>query len=370
MPSTSGETAQACGRPVGRVRRVPVWAMSLTLVVLALVAPIWASGAPSAVAKGDDVCPESNDTFQAACFLGTDSDALGFISRGDDVDAYRFEVRDYDARVQVSLPDRPLPYRLSLANWNGDIIQSGGGGTLQASLTLPGSYYVFVDSGSGQSSETAPYRIAYTVTYPTQSVPTVLYTSEFRGGPRDIFPESGTNTHSDEDGDYTIDQGRITIAMRVSGTPDEPTSAKFYLSPDPPDSGPTVDDFTMVIDARMVGETEAGYSVLFRFIDSDNYYQAEINLKDQQVALTKLVDGELYDVTDWIDAPNLRVDGVNRTVIRCVGDEIRLTVNGRELARERDDTFTRGLVGYGAMTYGDPPTVNFDNILVTTPTRR
>jgi hypothetical protein len=345
-------------------------ALPLTVVMLALLAFVWAGGAGSVAAKGDDVCPESNDTFQAACFLGTDSDALGFVSRRDDVDAYRLEVRDYDARVQVSLPDRPLPYRLNLANWNGDLIQSGEGGTLQASLTLPGSYYVFVDSGTGQFTDADPYRIAYTVSYPAQPVPTVLYTSEFRGGPRDVFTETGTNTYSDEDGDYTIDQGRITIAMRTGGTPDEPASAKFYLSPEPPDSGPTVEDFTMVIDARMVGETDAGYSVLFRYIDADNYYQAEINLKDQQVALTKLVDGELFDITDWIDAPNLKVDGVNRTVIRCVGNEIRLNVNGRELARERDDSFTRGLIGYGAMTYGDPPTVNFDNILVTTPTRR
>ena len=344
-------------------------AWSLTLVGLVLLA-LTMGGGGAVAAKGDDVCPESNDTFQAACFLGTDSDALGFISRADDVDAYRFEVRDYDARVQVSLPDSPLPYRLNLANWNGDLIQSSDGGTLQASLTLPGSYYVFVDSGTGQSSDSAPYRLAYTVTYPSQAVPTVLYSAEYRGGPRDVFTESGTNTYSDEDGDYTIDQGRITIAMRTSGTPDEPASSKFFLSPEPPDSGPTVEDFTMVIDARMVGETDDGYTILFRFIDSDNYYQAEVNLKDQQVALTKLVDGELEDITDWIDAPNLKADGVNRTVIRCVGDEIRLNVNGRELARAHDGSFTRGLVGYGATTYGDPPTVNFDNILVTTPTRR
>ena len=55
-----------------------------------------------AVAKGDDVCAESNDAYQAACFLGTDSDALGFISSRDDTDAYRFEVRDFGATVRVS----------------------------------------------------------------------------------------------------------------------------------------------------------------------------------------------------------------------------------------------------------------------------
>ena len=35
-----------------------------------------------------------------------------------------------------------------------------------------------------------------------------------------------------------------------------------------------------------------------------------------------------------------------------------------------DDTFARGAVGYGVTTWGDPPTLTFDNVLVTTPTRR
>ena len=45
------------------------------------------------VVRGQDVCPEPNDTFQAACFLGKDSDALGFISTPNDVDAYRIDSR-------------------------------------------------------------------------------------------------------------------------------------------------------------------------------------------------------------------------------------------------------------------------------------
>jgi hypothetical protein len=36
----------------------------------------------------------------------------------------------------------------------------------------------------------------------------------------------------------------------------------------------------------------------------------------------------------------------------------------------RDDSFTSGLIGYGAATWGDPTTINFDNVLITTPTRR
>lgn len=327
-------------------------------------------GPPPAAAKGDDVCQESNDGFQAACFLGIDSDALGFISRRDDVDAYRFEVRDYAATVRVSLPDRPKPYRVSIANWNGDVVASDPSGTVQARLDLPGSYYAFVDAPTGEFSDSAPYRIVYTVTYAAQPVPQVLFSSEFRGGPRDIFTDTGTNSFSDELGVYTIDNGRISIQLTQAGTHAEPVSSTFFQDPEPPDPGPIVEDFTMTIDARVIGGAEAGYAVLFRYVDEDNFYQVEVNLMDQHVALTKLVDGELLDIVDWVDAPMLTRDGVNRTVIRAVGDEIRVTINGKEVLRGTDDSFSRGLIGYGAVTYGAPPTVNFDNILVTTPTRR
>ena len=102
--------------------------------------------ASPAAAKGDDVCPEPNNAFQAACFLGADADALGFISQPDDSDAYRFEVRDYGAMVQVTLADRPLPYRVNIADWNGEVVAGGESGSVQTRLILPGSYYIFVDS--------------------------------------------------------------------------------------------------------------------------------------------------------------------------------------------------------------------------------
>jgi hypothetical protein len=227
-----------------------------------------------------------------------------------------------------------------------------------------------VDAPTGQFSDSAPYRISFQPTYPNQPVPTVIFSSEFRGGPRDVFTDTGTNTFSDEFGVYTIDQGRISIRLTKPGSHESPVSSTFFQDPEPPDPGPTVEDFTMTIDARVIGAQEAGYAVLFRFVDGDNFYQVEVNLMDQHVALTKLVDGELIDVTDWVEAPSLVKDGVNRTVVRAVGDDLRVNINGHEVIRAKDSTFSRGLIGYGAVTYGEPPTVNFDNILVTTPTRR
>jgi hypothetical protein len=95
-----------------------------------------------------------------------------------------------------------------------------------------------------------------------------------------------------------------------------------------------------------------------------------VSIYDQQVTLSKVVDGELTAIVEWLDAPSVRESGVNRTVLRVVGDEIRANVNGTDVLRAKDDTFKRGAVGYGVTTWGDPPTLTFDNVLVTTPTRR
>jgi hypothetical protein len=59
--------------------------------------------------------------------------------------------------------------------------------------------------------------------------------------------------------------------------------------------------------------------------------------------------------------------GVNRTTIHCVGDQIRIWINGEEVFRVKDATRLHGRFGFGAVTTGAPPTVTFDNIIATTP---
>ncbi len=63
----------------------------------------------------------------------------------------------------------------------------------------------------------------------------------------------------------------------------------------------------------------------------------------------------------------LRTSGVNRTVVRCAGKDLLININGQEIVRVQDDSYARGLIGYGAATWGGPTALNFDNILVTTP---
>jgi hypothetical protein len=311
-------------------------------------------------AQGDP-CPEPNDTFQSACYLGPNADAVGFISSANDVDAYRIEVLDFNTDVHVEMPQMPAAYKLYLADWNGDEIATsvpgpGGGEIIDATVSLPGAYYIFVHSAAGGFSPNRSYQLFRALAYPGAKIPDILFTSEFREGSKEATTgETEFATHS-EDG------GRYVIAMKVPGEPADPSQAWWT------GFGPEVTDFTMTIDARVTNRVDAGFSVFFRHTDNDNTYMLGVDAKDGQVLLMKRVNGEAAGNTGW--QPSAAVNtggGVNRVVVRCFEDQIRVNVNGENVFDVTDNTFRGGRIGIGTIAFGDPPVISFDNIIITTP---
>jgi hypothetical protein len=354
-------TATRLRHPLGVGRRV-----ALALVLLAVST---LGGSTSARAKGDDPCPEPNDSFQSACYLGTDGDALGFISNPGDIDAYRFEARDFNTKLHVALVERPFPYRLNLANYNGDIVESSPNGEFETTVSLPGTYYIFVDSGTGGSSDGAPYVLNASASYASPPGPQVVYSHEFSRNSPDAFQESGSRSFSNEHGTYTLDPNtnRFTFAMNP-GSANQPTAEAFVLKPDPPEPGPVVETFTMVIDTRMLEPADAGYKVLFRYDDpTADCYQVTVRLGPKQASIGKIVNGDLNELTGLRPVPGLNPTGVNRTIIRAAGRDIRVNINGQDVIQIQDASYSRGLIGFGAITWAGPATFNFDNILVTVP---
>src|SRR3954470_13665171 len=282
---------------LARSGRLLVARHGAVVAVLCLLAGLLVGG-PTARAKGEDVCPEPNDAFQQACYLGPASDAIGFISQPSDVDAYRFEVRDFGTQVRFELEQRPLPYRLSLANYTGDVLVSDPGGMVEANLELPGIYYVFVDSPLGQSDEGAPYFLKATITYASPPGPQVVYSHEFSRSSPDSFQDTGSRQFSNENGTYTLDPttNRFTLQLNAAVAADTPRSEQFVLLPDPPEPGPLVDTFTMAIDTRMVDPADGGYTVLFRYVDGGNFYQVQVRLGARQVTIGKVIGGELTEL--------------------------------------------------------------------------
>ncbi len=326
--------------------------------------------APRADARGEDVCPEPNNEFQVACFLGRDSDAVGFISTPGDVDGYRIEVLDFDVKLELNV-ERPLPYKVELRDWNDVLLDESMEGQIRGTFGPPGTYYLFVSSPTGQFSDSMPYRIERRLSYP-RAIPEVLYVSELRGGGRpDYINVPGQTSHEDEDATYRLEKGRLVIAMKRAGTRDEPEAAYLYEAIPSHTPGLELADFTLSMDVFVKGANEAGYQITFRVVDDLNQYSLDVDVGSQEALLSKLIDGERTRITDWVAAPTVGDGKANRTVIRCVGPEIVVYLNGREVIRARDGTYAKGTdFGYGAVTWSAPVTVNFDNMLITTPTYR
>jgi len=337
------------------VRRALVVGLSLA----SLLSPIASQPAQAMPALGQDVCPEPNDTFQAACYLGPNSDANGFISSPNDVDAYRIEVLDFNTDVHAEM-QMPFPYKMELANWNGDVIASSttgqGAETLDKTVPIPGSYYIFVHSGNGQFSDARPYNIFRSLSYPGSKIPDIIFSSEFRQGSQEAVEGETQYAVHTEDG------GKYTIAMKIPGSAEDPSQAWWT------GFGPQLTDFTMTVDARVANGADAGAQVFFRHHDNDNTYFVTVDAKDGQVKLSKKVNGDLVG-TDWVQTDAVNTGGgVNRVVIRCFHDEILVNVNGEDIFNVSDDSFNDGRIGIGAIAWDQPPVLNFDNLIITTPT--
>ncbi|MDP8924114.1 MAG: hypothetical protein M3O34_14700 [Chloroflexota bacterium] len=311
------------------------------------------------MAPGDDVCPEPNDDRQAACYLGPNAEAQAFSSSPDDVDAYRIEVLDLNVGVRVELAERPRPYTIELVDWNGGLLArskptSSGSELIQTTVRLPGAYWVLVLSPAGEFSDVEPYVIYRALTYPGQRIPQILYSSEFREGQATGFAGStAVAEHSEM-------AGRHVIAMKVAGTPADPRVAA---------RDPGIDRQREIAQRRPPRgpEVHAGFQVFFRRVDSENSYVLTVDARDGKVMLSKWVNDQPTG-TDWIRSAAIETGGrVNRCVIRAAGCDVLVSVNGEAVVRATDGTFSSGRFGFGAITWGEAPVVQFDNVLVTTP---
>ena len=106
--------------------------------------------------------------------------------------------------------------------------------------------------------------------------------------------------------------------------------------------------------------------VAIRHQNNQNTYQVGLDPSNQAVNLWKIANGEVSG-TGWKESEIINVNGVNRIVIYAFADQIRINVNGEEMISVTDGTFLNGYIGIGAMTWGEPATVNFDNIIIATP---
>ncbi|MGD8814457.1 MAG: hypothetical protein PVI78_08270, partial [Anaerolineales bacterium] len=130
-------------------------------------------------------------------------------------------------------------------------------------------------------------------------------------------------------------------------------------------------DVQIEVEARKEGGTDYSYyGLVCRAVDFDNSYMFFVG-PDGFYAVAKMVEGEIMPVGMAQFLPSEIINqGSTSNLIRadCVGEQLRLIVNGRVLAEVHDSEFTFGGVGMLAGTFNEPEIIAiFDNYRIFVP---
>ncbi len=177
---------------------------------------------------------------------------------------------------------------------------------------------------------------------------------------QDDFSDTGSGWPNDEMTGY-VDGGYV---IRV------PEAQKDHLVV-PGQSFPA-DVIVEVTASRRAGPMDNDYGVMCRVQDLDNFYFFWISSDGYQV-IGKQENGETIflssDKMEYTDGIKGGLNEANRIRAECVGNTLRLMVNGRTVSKVTDDTFTGGGdIGLTAGTFEEGGVeIFFDNLVVRKP---
>lgn len=138
--------------------------------------------------------------------------------------------------------------------------------------------------------------------------------------------------------------------------------------------GRTFDDLIISADVEHVsGPEDNAYGLICRYQSSENFYVFLIS-SDGYYAIGKYQSGSNQVTYLTGDGQYVASEAINQgqaqNSIRaeCIGNELRLTVNGEFLESATDPTFVTGDIGLGVGTFTSGSlVVNFDNVRVLAP---
>lgn len=129
-------------------------------------------------------------------------------------------------------------------------------------------------------------------------------------------------------------------------------------------AGGNATDFLVEVDAALVaGPPDGEYGLVFRFVDSDNFYYFSVS--DGQFVFAKREAGEWQRLLNWTDSAHIELAGgaPNRLAVLAQGETFTLLVNDIPLAQVRDATFASGRIGVAVGSFVDGGVeVAFDNL--------
>jgi hypothetical protein len=193
----------------------------------------------------------------------------------------------------------------------------------------------------------------FTASADTLTPTNVLFEDDFSspGGWQDIFRED------DGVSDYEAGGFRIRVG--------EP-NYDYWANP-----GLDFNDARIEVETRMIGGPEDNvFGLICRYTDPANFYLFLIS-SDGFYAIAKYTEGEyaLIGADMMLEHEAIRKGAAaNRLRADCVGQTLRLFVNGEQLAEVTDPDHVSGDVGLLAGTFGEPGTdILFDHFAVLQP---
>lgn len=109
------------------------------------------------------------------------------------------------------------------------------------------------------------------------------------------------------------------------------------------------------------------YGLLFRYQDSSNFYDFDVDPIFRTYALWKREGGAWSAIVSWTESPAINPgEAPNLLRVICQGSQISLYANGELLATASDDSFSYGRLGLIVTNYTDPDgaDVYFDDLTV------
>ena len=121
---------------------------------------------------------------------------------------------------------------------------------------------------------------------------------------------------------------------------------------------------------QLMGPEDGYYGLMCRHVDSNNYYAMVIG-SNGFYAIGKMQDGDFQFLKEWTDATGTIKQGAqvfNKIRADCIGDTLRLYVNGQRLIETTDSDFKEGVTGVIAGTQQKPGLIAlFDDFAIYKP---
>jgi hypothetical protein len=171
-------------------------------------------------------------------------------------------------------------------------------------------------------------------------------------------PDSGWQVRLDDVVEWGYENSEYSCLMKKQG----------WITWECNDNVGQLTDFSLEVDAMQISgpnENMAAYGVIFRALDSNNFYNFRIS-PNGRYTIEKRTNGQ-WDtpLRDWT-VSNLIKQGslMNHIKVVCKGSQIELNVNGYHLTTVTDNSYTSGTIG---MTVGSSDVQNhihFDNVKI------